>query len=742
MTSPNLAMGFDEAVAKLQEILNGITTPRPAQDIVIAKTVFTALGNVMEECNQADISVLIANKNTNILEEAFMGKFVLSRCLQTMMLSIYEVIIEKAPGYAVRNIALCFVALCSNKAVPLHSRECAMNICAAVMEKRSFDCGSMISDVVLCMSKVVKASEVQLRLAALKVLTALVTGAGVRIIDCHPDILKVAAKYATDKAGEVRRSVAHLITAIAGNSVGCTSVSAELLLAAIGRGVEDDCVIVQDTFTRAVSSIYTEQIKAYIAAQELTKISLARGGPIQTEIPKPKRRLMSKFASGIVTQRKLVEDYQFVTVVTHLIKLVTKASSACIRASQVAILGHLVIDCLEDVDQKDMDWLIDAVVRIFADPFFTVLSHEEQTFFRVRMSHFFRTAITSNLSEMRQIALATTLLQVIGGERTEQELQYGLGELSHVLRSLGEAIVSVAEATHAAVTMYLRHPSFCVRSAAAHTLATSAAMSPSMSAAFHRTVLLNAGTQASQLMAYDGSELDGKEKNSAREQERMQRMYFFHGHTLALSIFIRNAHKLSSRMPKRLVLETLDFGLELLQQDIMNSSAAVQHIRCSLVRAGSLIVSSCLSVSPDAALLRLTNIIRCCTALFRCTFSPAVSDDMMMYELMSVEASAVCMASLIWCNSKVLIRNMDTLPTVIEGLEIALKAVKGRYLKFKSNYRYRTLHVILLECFSWLPPGSCTNSSQSLFVEGLKVLRDSISAGLESSCLLKAHRWR
>ena len=239
------------------------------------------------------------------------------------------------------------------------------------------------------------------------------------------------------------------------------------------------------------------------------------------------------------------------------------------------------------------------------------------------MSDYFRFAITSNLSEVPQIALATTLLHVIASERTELELQYSLGELSHVLRSVGEAIVSVAEATHAAVTTYLRHPSFCVRSAAAHTLATSAAMSPSIATAFHRTVLLNAGTQVSQLMSYDGSENDGKEKNSAREQVRLQRMFFVYGHTLALSIFIRTAHKLSSRMPKRLVLETLDFGLELLQQDVVNSSVAVQHIRCSLVRAGSLIVSSCLSVNPDTALLRLKVILRCCTALFHSTFSLA-----------------------------------------------------------------------------------------------------------------------
>jgi hypothetical protein len=740
-------MGFEEAIGRLKEILDGITSPRPPQDIVIAKTVFTALGNILEECKEADVAVMTANTATAALEEACSGKFNMSRCLQTLMVSIYSTIISKAPGYTVRNIAINYLALSSNKAVPTCSRECALNVCAAILAERSFDCGSMFSDIILSMSKIVKSSEVQLRIAVLKVLIALVSGAGSRIGDCHPDILKIVAKYVTDKSTEVRRNAALLIIAIAGNSLGCTSVSPELLLGAVGRGIEDDCSTVQDSFTRAVAAIFAEQIRAHTAAAELSKISLARGGPAPADIPKPKRKLLLKLASAVSSQRKVVEDYQFTSVVTHLIKLITKATSACIRSAQIAVLGHLVKDSLENVDQKDFEWLIDCILRIFVDPFFTVLTHEDQTFFRARMSHFFRYAITANVTEVRQIALATSLIQNIAMERTEQELQYGLGELGHVLCALGDAVVSVAESTHTAVTVHLRHPSFGVRSAAAYVLATSAAMTPTIATAFHRTVLINADTQAKQLIAYEGAEsatsagtgasAGAEGKNSAKEQERLQRMFFFHGHTLALSIFLRNEHKLTTPMPKRLVVETLDFGLELLQQDVLNSSVAVRHIRCSLVRAGSLIVSSCLSTSHGIARLRLLRMMTCCSNLFKSTLAPVLSDEMMMYEMMSVEAAAACIGTLIWTNPKVLIEDMDTLPVVIDGLETALRAVKGKYQKFKTHFRFRTLHIILLECFSWLPPGSCSNSLQPLFVEGLRVLRDSISIGLESTCMLK-----
>lgn len=81
---------------------------------------------------------------------------------------------------------------------------------------------------------------------------------------------------------------------------------------------------------------------------------------------------------------------------------------------------------------------------------------------------------------------------------------------------------------------------------------------------------------------------------------------------------------------------------------------------------------------------------------------------------------------------------MDILPLVIEGLEMTLRAVKGKYLKFKTHFRFRTLHILLMECLAWLPPGSFMSSMQGVFVEGLRVLKDSIAAGYECTSLLRS----
>jgi hypothetical protein len=268
------------------------------------------------------------------------------------------------------------------------------------------------------------------------------------------------------------------------------------------------------------------------------------------------------------------------------------------------------------------------------------------------------------------------------------------------LTVLGEAVLSVIDATHAVVTVHLRHSAFGVRTSAAYVLAKLASCAPSMAPSFLRTALINARIQARQLIAYDGN--DGSESRNAREQERLQRMFFFHGHTLALSIFFRNESKYIKNIPKQLVIETLDFGIELLQADVLNSSLAVRyaiylyvfvdicteymciytfifmykyiyiyiyiytyshiyiyilrHIRCSIVRAGGLIVSACLSTSYDIARLRLKSIIAACLGLFKTTLAPVLSDDIMMYELMTVEAALVCVATLLWTAPEIFIQ--------------------------------------------------------------------------------------
>jgi hypothetical protein len=77
---------------------------------------------------------------------------------------------------------------------------------------------------------------------------------------------------------------------------------------------------------------------------------------------------------------------------------------------------------------------------------------------------------------------------------------------------------------------------------------------------------------------------------------------------------------------------------------------------------------------------------------------------------------------------------------VIDHLEVCFRNLKNKYQPvYRSHFRFRTLHVILLESFALLPPGSYPNSCQQIYVEALRVYRDCISSGVECTSPLLDH---
>ena len=191
-----------------------------------------------------------------------------------------------------------------------------------------------------------------------------------------------------------------------------------------------------------------------------------------------------------------------------------------------------------------------------------------------------------------------------------------------------------------------------------------------------------------------------------------------------------------------MITQAFDFGLEILTLDIQAAPLQMRHVVCSIIRAGSLIVSSSLSMGYSIAKLRIPRLLGCCNTLLKPCSQPAsqsssaTAGQELLYELMSVEAALVCISTLLWFCPESLMNDENCLVTIVDGLENAFRAIKTKYQsKFRSHFRFRTLHVILLECFSWLPPGSFPSTCPQLFVEALRVFRDSITSGFECTCL-------
>jgi hypothetical protein len=210
---------------------------------------------------------------------------------------------------------------------------------------------------------------------------------------------------------------------------------------------------------------------------------------------------------------------------------------------------------------------------------------------------------------------------------------------------------------------------------------------------------------------------------------------------------------LPTGLPSDLIMNAFDFGLEMLLLDIQSAPSSLRHLVCSVIRAGSLIVSSCLNMGYKIAKERIHQLLDCCTTLLRSTNTTPPSSSSstsnsttsssnnsnnpdLLYELMSTEAALVCISTLLWFCPDSLVYDENCLITIIDGLENAFRAIKTKYQsKFRGHFRFRTLHVILLECFAWLPPGSFPATCSQLFVEALRVFRDSITANYESTCL-------
>jgi len=288
-------MSYETSLAGLKAILSEINMAK-AQDSLMATTLFTTLHLVLSEAKNATDAELVATNNINLLDEVFSNKLIfLSKSLQIALVKIYEIIGVRSPGYAIRGVINNQLSFCNGKSTHASVRECSIAIIGKVMATRISDCGSMISDVIAQISKIAKNSELQLRTTSLVSLTVITLAAGEKIGDCHPELLKLATKFAADKLCDVRLASAELLQAIATHSAGCTSVSADLLFLPAIKGLEDEIGTVQDCFAKVVSTVFAELIKAREGEQEKAKIGQARGG--ESDSAKEKRLKVDRRSS-------------------------------------------------------------------------------------------------------------------------------------------------------------------------------------------------------------------------------------------------------------------------------------------------------------------------------------------------------------------------------------------------------------------------------------------------------------
>jgi hypothetical protein len=489
-------------------------------------------------------SIPISNATLSVLDEACTGKAIAlhSRTHQALLVSIYTRIVQISVGHIIRSVLSSMLVICNTKSSLVSSKECATLIMSAVLEFKFNDCGSQVNESLLALTTMSKVSTATsaLRVNIVKCLSSVVIGGGGNIHDLYAEIVKMAARLATDKLSpEVREQVAILIKEMSRQPI-CTIANYEPLSAIItvrGGLLEDDNAVVQDAAADALAAIFVEQINKQLVTVEQAKFGLARG--VDDETPptttqsgqssgassqstpgkgfsssSAKQSTLSRTISfttkaiGGSSTKKAIEEFEFKAVVEYIIKQVCVAkSTATSRAGYFATLGHLVTEQVPQLNQDDFEWLTLRILSILhqAPSNLSYPSPEELCYLRTRISHLIRSCMTALLNEANLLLFAGYIMKLLSNveaanAKTEIEIQLALSELNQVIQSLGAVAVALMEEWNTMSPFYLRHASHGIRHGAAAIIASLSVLAPAVAVDFLTHALSHAKSQAKHLI--------------------------------------------------------------------------------------------------------------------------------------------------------------------------------------------------------------------------------------------------
>jgi hypothetical protein len=743
-------MASPAAVEKIKDVLR-IQAGSSKVDVGSStRSLYLLLSELLQELKTAKDQSFSFNELPALFDDIWQSKKIaFSSNLSAIFLAVVSEARHVLPGFVVRNIVTSAINYCNNKvSVPL-VRECALSVLCILIRDRIGDCASQSMDAFQIASKLVKAAELGVRMQSLKLLQSIVLAGDGKLSDMYGEVLKVVQRTITDRSETVRELCVQIVRNLAEASEGFSIIQADILLALLSKPLEDESANVQASSAVTAAVIYELQIRAFVEKQEQAKIGAARGSDnaqAKTKAPSSMSRLsLAKFT----TKKAVEEQNDFRTVIDNIIRLIQRSNDA-LRSGYLLTLGHLLQNYLDSIDGDDLDWVVLEFMTIPQDTAFQQLSFEEQTLWRTKISLILRSRVFAYFSEPKLIAVANALIKSCGGlessSKSDLEMQLILEETNHVLNNLGPALIALRDEAITCATVNLRHSCFAVRVAAANILVTVSAAVPAVAIDFIRNAVNNARTQASQLASMDftGEELSSEDdtnantpsprRKTAKEMEKLQRMYYFHGHAIVIAMILRNVTRIPDGLNYEEILQALDFGLSMMSNDLYAAPATSKNVLCSIIRAGALIVSSCISIGFEVTRLRLRQILDTCTKLFHLgdTDSQLVKPEELVYEVMCIESAVVCIYNLLQYSSESLALDATCLITVIDLLEVCFRNLKNKYQPVhRGHFRFRTLHVILLESFAMLPPGAYPNSCQQIYVEALRVYRDCISSGIE-----------
>jgi hypothetical protein len=745
---------ISEAIKALEELVNG--------DKSVSITALYGALTHLHEMLLVSVEALEVPTIWTILESVFAieGMNFSYPCMSLLSM-IYLRALELAPSYLLRSTVGGLLSITTSKLSSI-ARECAVYVVGKISVVHGCNLGNVgVTDCITSLAKVIKSydlsvrnlpADLAMRCTTYKSLASIVKYTSASAAPLHADLVKLAAKYITDKAPDVRKATALLIENIAEASGGMKSVSFESILTITQKGFLDEENDVVLAFSKAAGKCLAVQVAAYKEEEESIRADLARGGsngPPSTDVKDDKKQsitmsMSAKFKEVVSMKKKLVEKYDFQSLMNYQIDQLLKSSGA-VRVANTHTLNYFFRDILPLLEQNEFEWLVLAIPGILHSEVATAMRNEESILFRGELSLILRCGIFSNINETLQLKCIAHLINHVSNKNSDlydAELIFLLNEIAHLLYVIGEASASLVEFIVPSAFALLRSINFDVRVSAVYLLLSISSVVPVVAAGYFRDALTNAKTQASLLLTNEEITFDEKDENqtirrkASKENERQQRMFLFHGNILLVSMMMKNLTEFPTGIPFDLIIDALEFGLSLLANDVTLVPALLRPVSCSIMRAGSLVVSSALSVGYEIAQSRIPSILSTVKFLMTIGDKPTLSQQDCMPELMCIESTLVIVASLLWFCPEALRVSDHCLTTLVDSLELIFKLLKDKYqTKYKAQFRFQMIHTMLLECFTFLPVGSYPSSSAMLFKEAMRTFRDCIESLQETSLL-------
>jgi len=343
---------------------------------------------------------------------------------------------------------------------------------------------------------------------------------------------------------------------------------------------------------------------------------------------------------------------------------------------------------------------------------------------------------------------------------TSNQLQVILTEIAHLLTALGEAAAASLADLIPALRSCLGHRVHGVRHEAAIVCAAVAGPFPTKARKIFQSSLDDIQVHHAEIvklacMGDDSStdqdgESPGRRSSMRRSNRRQESLpdhpslshqYAIHGHSLMLSILLRELPHLPGGLPGALLGSSLSVAEILINcqyNDVMTK--ANPGAACTCVRAGYSIVCGALTVGP-IAITPYTSLIFGLWRKVGDSSGAAVKNFNNDQDLICLDSALSSVVAFLTHCSELLLLAPDALSSSTLMLEqlLPLFLPNGRLGATPLNHvaasRHESAKASLMEAFAWLPPGSFPMIADKVFTFAARHIRTGIEAEVTGSVL-------